>query len=171
MGYKGTVEEVIKQFCEEKWGMSPNETTEMRFKDEIEWFRGMVKEYAEFFGKTPDEMVAEFEAKRDYSWPNFYRPANFPFLKDIKNNPHFVGLFDTPEDFKKHSKENWIGFRCPKCCTIGNNPQECKHREVHDGVCDWCAEGLFQSAWFVIIPSIKYSRIPIFEPVKKEINQ
>ena len=29
MSYKGTLEEVIKQFCEEKWGMSPNETMEV----------------------------------------------------------------------------------------------------------------------------------------------
>ena len=71
MGYKGSLEEVIKQFCDENWGMSPGETTASRFAKELEWFRGMLKEYAEFFGKTEDEMVAEMEEKRDYSWPNY----------------------------------------------------------------------------------------------------
>ena len=47
MGYKGSLEEVIKQFCDEKWGMSHGETTASRFAKGLEWVRGMVKEYAE----------------------------------------------------------------------------------------------------------------------------
>ena len=168
MGYKGNLEEVIKQFCDEKWRMSPGETTASRFAKELEWFRGMVKEYAEFFGKTEDEMVAEMEEKRNYSWPNYYQPANFPSLKSVKDDPHFVGLFNTPEDFNEHAKANFIGFRCPKCGNIGKDAQACEHRRAGDGVCDWCANGLFTSAWFVIIPSIGYNKIHIFEPVKKD---
>ena len=168
MGYKGTLEEVIKQFCDEKWGMSPGETTASRFAKELEWFRGMVKEYAEFFGKTEDEMVAEMEEKRDYSWPNYYQPANFPSLKGLKDNPHFVGLFKTRDDFAKHCNENYVGFRCPKCGNVGRDPQACEHRKAGDGVCDWCATGLFTSEWFIMIPELGYNKIHIFEPVGKD---
>ena len=167
MGYKGTLEEVIAQFCAENWGVSKGETTAMRFKNEIEWFRGMVREYAEVFNKTPDEMVAELEAKRNYSWPNYYQPANFPSLKDVKSNPYFVGQFATTKDFADYAKANLAGFKCPNCGNVGRDPEQCEHRKAQDGVCDWCAGGLFQSEWFVIIPSVGYSRIPIFEPVKK----
>ena len=167
--YTGTVEEIIQQFCEkENWGMSPNETTATRFAKELDWLREMVKEYAEFFGMTPDEMIAEFESKRDYSFPNYYQPANFPSLKRYKEDPYFVGVFATPEDFKRHAVENWIGFKCPNCGSIGNDPTQCKHRAANDRKCDWCASGLFQSEWFIIVRSIRYSRIPIFEPVAKD---
>jgi len=167
MGYKGTVEEVIAQFCAETgWGFH-GETTAMRFKKEIEWFRGMVKEYADFFGKTQDEMVAELEEKRSYSWPNYYQPVNFPSLEGIKSNPYFVGLFATEADFANHARANWIGFKCPKCGNIGSDPERCEHRKENDGICDWCAGGLFTSEWFIIVPSISYARIPIFQPVKK----
>ena len=170
MGYTGTLEEIIEQFCAENWGMTKGETTAMRFKGEIEWFRGMVREYAEVFGKTPDEMAAELEAQRDYSWPNYYQPAHFPSLKDAKNSPYFVGRFATPKDFEAYVKENIVGYRCPNCGNIGRDPQRCEHRKAEDGVCDWCAYGLFESQWFILIPSIRYAKIPIFEPVLKSVK-
>ena len=43
----------------------------------------------------------------------------------------------------------------------------CEHRKAGDGVCDWCATGLFSSEWFIMIPEFGYNKIHIFEPVRK----
>lgn len=142
------------------------ENGETRFGRDLEWLEGMVKRYAEKIGVSPDECTALLEAGRDYWWPNYYQPSNFPDFDDA----HFVGYFESPEAAGAYAREHWSGFRCPKCGTVGSSPNECAHRVAKDGVCDWCAFGLFCSPFVVVVRNgDTLVAGHVFEPVPKEV--
>lgn len=143
---------------------TPNKDGSHRFDKKIAWIEEMIKSYAKTLNMTTDEVVDLMEKGRDYSWPNYYQEANFHPLDDKT----ILGVFKTFKDFRVHSKEHWQGYRCPKCGTISQHPQECLHRQENDGVCDWCAYGLFCPDKSVIILESGLKAIPIFDPVPKE---
>lgn len=159
-----TLNEVIKQFTEDKHWNTGEKDGKHRFDKEIAWIEKMVKEYADFFKMSADEAITIMEEKRNYSWPNYYQEANFP---SVDKFPKLIGIFKTFEEFKDHTKEHWKGFKCPNCGNIGNHPQECEHRINKDGKCDWCSYGLFESGHKVIVLESGFKAIPIFEPVEK----
>lgn len=135
-----------------------------RFDKKIAWIEAMIREYAEKFNMSTDEVTEIMESKRTYSWPNYYQEANFPPV-DSKN---IIGIYETMDDFHDKAVAMWKGFRCPKCGDITPHPQECIHRHEKDGKCDWCAYGLFRSYRGIIIKSEGLELIPIFEPVTKD---
>lgn len=155
---------LIEQFRNDHAWNTPNKDGSHRFDKEIAWIEEMIRNYAEKLNMTTDEVVDIMEKGRDYSWPNYYQPCNFPPL-DSKN---LIAVFKTFEDFRNHATQHWQGFRCPKCGTISTHPMLCKHRLDKDGVCDWCSDGLFRSDKGVIILENGLKAIPIFEPVPKE---
>lgn len=155
---------LIERFRNDTIWNTPNNVGGHRFDKEIAWIEEMIRSYAEALNMTTDDVVDLMEKGRDYSWPNYYQPCNFPPLDD----KDIVGVFQTFEEFRNHSKENWQGYRCPKCGTISPHPQECLHRMNKDGVCDWCSFGLFQSDKKVVILESGLKPIPIFDPVSKE---
>lgn len=135
-----------------------------RFDRKLEWLEETVKRYAEKIGVTPDECAALLDAGRNCWWPNYYNESNFPPL-DSKN---FLGYFESPDAAGAYAREHWCGFRCPKCGNIGKSPTECDHRIKGDGVCDWCAFGLFQSPFVVLVRNDNRIVVGhIFEPVLK----
>lgn len=138
--------------------------THHRFEKTIEWFQTMVKEYAAVLNMDPDEVVRLFETKRDYWWPNYYQPANFPQIA----SKGFLGVFDTLEDLKKHAHEHWLGFKCPFCGDISWNPSECEHRTKKDGKCNYTSGGLIGTGYRVIVKEIRITPIAIMPPVPKE---
>lgn len=158
------LEELLAKFTNDTSWNTPNKDGTRRFDKEIEWIGQMVREYAEALKMTTDEVVDIMEKGRDYSWPNYYQPCNFPPLDD-KN---LVGVFKTFEEFRDHATQHWSGYLCPKCGTISPHPQLCFHRLERDGVCDWCSSGLFRARSSVIILESGLKSIPIFEPVPKE---
>lgn len=155
---------LIEGFRNDTIWNTPNKDGSHRFDKEIAWIEEMIRNYAEALNMTTDEVVDLMEKGRNYSWPNYYQQCNFPQL-DSKS---ILGVFKTLEEFRNHSRENWQGYRCPKCGAISANPQECLHRAKGDGVCDWCSFGFFKSDKSVIILEIGLKAIPIFEPVPKE---
>jgi hypothetical protein len=155
------LQELLEKFRNDKnWNTEYKDGTH-RFDKELLWIESMVKDYAEKLQLTTNRVVELVENKRDYSWPNYYQPANFPPL----DSNNLVGVFETFEGFKNHAHENYKGFKCGRCGDVGSNPQECEHRINKDGKCDWTAYGLFKSETAVIILEDGLKAIPIFEPV------
>lgn len=160
-----TLVEVLNNFRNDKnWNTEERNGTR-RFDEKIKWIEEMVKEYAEFFQLTTDEIITKMEEDRTYSWPNYYQEANFTKVSDFGE---LVGIYKTFDEFNDYSKKHWIGFKCPKCKTIGSHPQLCIHRLEKDGICDWSASGLITSKDGVIILENGFKRIPIFEPIEIE---
>lgn len=156
--------ELLEKFRnDEHWNTKYGDGTH-RFDKELAWIESMVKDYAENLHLPVDRVVELMEQKRDYSWPNYYQPANFPPL----DSESLVGVFDTFDAFNKHAKEKYAGFLCGKCGNVGPHPQECEHRIKKDGKCDWTSYGLFLSGTSVIILEDGLKAIPIFKPVLKE---
>lgn len=160
----GKLTDLLQMFREDKNWNTPNRDGTHRFDEKIAWIKRMVNEYAESLNISTDECVEILERNRTYSWPNYYQKANFPGL----DSREIYGVFETTEDFHKHSKTHWKGFRCPKCGDVSNHPQECTHRRKSDGKCDWCSYGLFRSEKGVVILQNGLNLIPIFEPIPKE---
>ncbi|MBQ2972084.1 MAG: hypothetical protein IJE16_06010 [Ruminococcus sp.] len=160
----GKLEELLEKFRNDKSWNEERPDGSHRFDKEIAWIESMIKDYAEKLNLTTDRVVEIMEGKRDYSWPNYYQPANFPGI----DSSNLVGVFETFQAFHEHAKKEWKGFRCPKCGDISNHPQECAHRISKDGKCDWCSYGLFKSGTGVIILEDGLKAIPIFEPVAKD---
>lgn len=159
--------EVLDNFKNDKSWNTENKDGTHRFDEELNWIESMVKSYAEYFKMTEDEVITIMEERRTYSWPNYYQKHNFP---DVKNFDSLAGIFKTYEDFSEHVVKNWIGFKCPRCGSIGMNPQECIHRIRKDKKCDWAAYGLFESNIRIIILENGFKTIPIFEPIPKNDN-
>lgn len=139
-----------------------------RFDKELVWLEEMVRQYAQKIGVSVDECTALLDAGRDYWWPNYYQPANFPDLE--APGRHFLGYYASPSALRAYAAEHWAGFRCPRCGNVGESPTECAHRIANDGVCDWCAFGLFASPWLVLVRDgnrLVFRRF--FEPVPKEV--
>ena len=157
------LEQLLESFRNDKENTTYANGTR-RFDKEIAWIEEMIRNYAEALNMAIDEVVDIMEKGRDYWWPNYYQPCNFPPL-DSKN---LIGIFKNFDEFKAHSDKHWQGYRCPRCGTISPHPQECLHRHKKDGVCDWCSYGLFQSGKGVIILEDGLKAIPIFDPVPKE---
>lgn len=158
------LEQMLEQFTNDKHWNTENRDGSHRFDKEIAWIGQMVREYAAALDMPVDTVVEIMEEQRDYSWPNYYQPANFPPL----DKDHVVGVFKTYDEFWTYAKAHWQGFKCPHCGTISWNPQECEHRAGKDGKCDWCSYGFFRSSPLVVILQSGLKAIPIFEPVPKE---
>lgn len=158
------LEEVLKKFTEDKLWNTENKDGSHRFDKEIAWIEQMVKEYADFFKMSADEVITIMEKERNYSWPNYYQEANFPNVEEFKN---LIGIYKTFDEFNEYAKEHWRGFRCSHCGNIGRHPQECEHRIAQDGKCNWCSCGLFVSEHKIIILESGFKTIAIFEPVEK----
>lgn len=162
-----TLESVLDKFRNDKSWNTEEKDGSHRFDDKIKWIEEMVNKYAKYFKLSADEIITIMEDKRTYSWPNYYQEANF---KDASKFGELVGIFKTFDEFNDYSKKNWMGFKCPKCGTIGKHPQECQHRIDKDKKCDWCAYGLFKAKDGVIILENGFGEIPIFEPMAAEMK-
>lgn len=158
------LQELLEKFRSDEGWNTLNRDGSHRFDKEILWIESMFKDYAEKLNMPLDKVVDMIEGKRDYSWPNYYQPANFPTF-DSKN---LIGVFETFDAFRAHVKTNYQGFKCGKCGNIGSHPTDCIHRIEKDGKCDWTAYGLFKSGFSVIILENGLKAISIFEPVAKE---
>lgn len=158
------LKDVLQGFREDKSWNTENADGTYRFDEKLQWLEKTVKEYAEFFHLSEDEIITKMEDKRKYSWPNYYQEANFP---DVSSFGELVGIYKSIEEFNNYSKEHFAGFRCPKCGNIGSNPQECEHRIDNDKVCDWAAYGFFKPKDGIIVLEHGFQKIPIFEPVIK----
>lgn len=160
----GKLQEMLEEFRnDEKWN-TPEPGGGRRFDKKLAWLEGMVKSYAQKLGLSEDRVAEIMEEKRTYSWPNYYKSANFPGF----DSENLIGVFQTFEAYREHARKHWKGFICPKCGNISQHPQECFHRIEKDGKCDWCSYGLFNSQRGVIILEHGLNFIPIFEPVEKE---
>lgn len=159
----GKLQEMLEEFRHDEVWNTPMGSGH-RFDKEIAWIEEMVKSYAEKLNLSTDRVAEIMEKNRDYAWPNYYQPANFPGL----DNKNLIGVFDTYAAFHDHAKKHWKGFICPKCKDISPHPQECIHRHKKDGKCDWCSYGLFRSWRGIVILENGLELIPIFEPVEKE---
>jgi predicted RNA-binding Zn-ribbon protein involved in translation (DUF1610 family) len=160
------LQELIEKFRNDTSWNTENKNGTHRFDEEILWIESMIRDYAKTLKLSTDKVVEIMESKRDYSWPNYYQPANFPEL----NSENLVGVFDTFEAFREHSQKHYQGFKCPSCGNIGSHPQECEHRVKKDKICDWCSYGFFSSVHTVIILEDGLKAIPIFEPVLQEAS-
>lgn len=158
------LQKILDEFRSDTHWNTENKDGTHRFDSLILWIEKMVKEYAETLGLSEDEVMELMEEKRNYSWPNYYQEANFPPL----DSNSVVGVFQTFEEFNEYSKTNYTGFKCGVCGDIGDHPQECEHRILKDGKCDWTSYGFFKSGTTVIILESGIKAIPIFEPVLKE---
>lgn len=159
-----TLESVLNNFRNDTSWNTVEKNGTHRFDKEIKWIEEMVKEYAEFFHLSVDEVITIMEENRTYSWPNYYQKANFT---DVSDFGELIGIYQTFDEFNEYSKEHWAGFKCPRCGTIGSHPQLCMHRLNKDKICDWSASGLITAKDGVIILENGFKRIPIFEPVIK----
>lgn len=159
-----TLERVLDEFRNDKTWNTENKDGTHRFDEKIKWIEKMVKEYAEYFNLSVDDVITKLEEDRTYSWPNYYQEANFNNVSDFGN---LLGIYNTFDDFNNYAKENWNGFKCPRCGSIGSHPQLCIHRLNKDGICDWSASGFITSKDGVIILENGFKRIPIFEPINK----
>ena len=157
---------LLKRFRDdERWNTKRADGSH-RFDKEIAWIETMVKDYAEKLNMTTDEVVDLMEGKRDYSWPNYYQPENFPGI----DSDSLYGIYDTFAEFRDKSKKQWAGFKCPKCGTVSIYPQECMYRRLDPSKCDWCAYGFFSSGKGIIVKEAGLKMIPIFEPVPKDVK-
>lgn len=162
--FMNKLEELIKKFTEDKQWNTEERNGTHRFDKKIAWIESMIKEYADYFKMSVDEVVEVMEKNRTYSWPNYYQEANFP---SISKYGELVGVFKTFDEFNEYSTEHFTGFKCPACGNIGSHPQLCMHRIEKDGKCDWCATGLFSGPQRMVILENGFDAIPIFEPVKE----
>lgn len=161
------LQELLEKFRnDESWNTENRDGTH-RFDKKILWIESMILDYASKLNLPIDKVVELVEGKRNYSWPNYYHPANFPSLSLDSNS--LIGVFDTFEDFRNHTQKHYKGYKCAACGEIGNHPQECSHRIKKDGKCDWTSYGLFRSGTSVIILEDGLKAISIFEPVLKDM--
>jgi len=158
------LQELLEKLRNDKMWNTENRDGSRRFDKEIAWIEEMIKQYSEKLGLSTDKTTELMEAQRDYSWPNYYQPANFPPL----DSDNIIGVFDTVDAFNLHFKRTYKGFKCPRCGNIGRHPQECEHRIAKDGVCDWASYGLFKSGIQVVILESGIKPIDIFPPVPKD---
>lgn len=162
------LDELIDKFRNDESWNTLERNGSHRFDEKLIWLEQTIKDYAKHFEMSEDEVVEIMEKGRNYSWPNYYQPANFPSIDEFKD---LVGVFKTIDDFVEHSRKYWKGFKCPKCKNIGANPQECQHRIDNDGVCDWTSYGLFSGPDKVIVLESGFKVISIFEPVPIEESE
>lgn len=158
------LEELLDTFRNDKHWNTENRDGSHRFDEKLLWIESMIKDYAEKLKMSIDTVVERMEEKRDYSWPNYYQEGNFPPM----DSDRMIRVFETTEAFINHVKENYIGFKCSACGTIGKDPQECEHRIKKDDICNWTSYGLFHSLKSVVILDKRIQPICIFEPVGKE---
>lgn len=159
----GNLEAVLEGFRNDESWNTPNPNGTHRFDKEIAWIEAMVNAYAEALNLSADEVITIMEARRNYSWPNYYQEANFPGIEADS----IYGVFETVDEFRDYTHVHWVGFKCPKCGDTSPSPTECIHRIRKDEKCDWCSYGLFESPKGVIIKSQGLRKIPIFEPVSR----
>ncbi len=157
----GKLQELLDKFRNDKSWNTENHDGTHRFDKKILWIESMIKDYAAKLNLPVDRVVKLMEGKREYSWPNYYQPANFPPL----DSDSLIGVFDTFDDFKSHALKHYKGYRCGLCGEIGEHPQECMHRIKKDGKCDWTSYGLFRSETSIIILENGLNAISIFKPV------
>lgn len=163
-----TLESILNKFKNDTSWNTENKDGTHRFDKKLEWLENIAKEYAEYFHLSTDEVIAIMENNRTYSWPNYYQEANFASVSELKE---LIGVFKTFDEFYNYSKEHWKGFKCPRCGNISNDPQFCEHRTKGDGICDWTSFGLFTAKDSIVILENGFEKIPIFEPVSKEIKE
>lgn len=159
------LEALLDMFRNDTTWNTPEVNGGHRFDKKIAWIETMIRDYAEKFNMSTDEVTEIMERERTYSWPNYYQEANFPSL----DSDCIIGIYETMDDFHEKGMAAWKGFKCPKCGDITPYPQECIHRKQKDGKCDWCAYGFLKSNRGIIIKSEGLELIPIFEPVEKDL--
>ena len=157
-----TLNEMIEKFENDVHWNTLERDGSRRFDKKIPWIRKMVEQYATKLGLTTDDVATKFEEDRNYSWPNYYQPANFPDLGNIET----VKIYETREEFHVANK----AFKCPNCGTVGSNPTNCQHRIDKDGKCDWTAGGLFRfGLQAIIVKEASYVPILIFQTAEVSV--
>ena len=145
------------------------------------WVLQRAQQYADFLGKTRDEVIAAWEEKRTYGALNYYQNCNQPEIGKaeglviLKYDDWVNSLKDR---FGEDSKQ-WK-FKCPNCGGtqsiqdfLDNGVKDpdrqvyfnCIGRFVADIGCDWSLGGLFKLHKTVVIQDMQI--IPVFEMAEK----
>jgi len=104
-----------------------------RYCDKFKWVIDRMDHYSQKTGIPPEDLLDRFEEKRDYWYMNYYQESQQP---KIDGDSIEVRVFETFEDYRESIGK--IGFRCPRCERISNDPVVCDQPG-----CDWKAYGLF----------------------------
>lgn len=140
-----------------------------------DWVMARAKQYADYFGTTPDTVLDVWESKRRYWWLNYYQECNQP---DLSKRQGILTFNDwVAEGEKRFGKEklDWK-FVCPNCGHVQTmrdfqnadiDPQRayqvCASRYNIGGksTCKWSAGGLFckEGQWVI---SQDYTPVLIF---------
>ena len=114
-----------------------NLNDDVRFEKQLIWIDEMISNYAEFLGKTKQEVLSAFEEKRNYWSANFYQESNQPKLD--KN----IHVYENQDDLVE-SIEPKRGFICPACGGVSKDYQNCdtKIKDKNGKECNWASYGL-----------------------------
>lgn len=159
------MEETIEQLRKLAYDSWPGRLGDERAEKLESYLRAKLKEYSEKLDIPQEEILANWEAKRDYSATNYYQEANQPNI-----NAESTRVFETLDDFK--AAVNGQHFRCPMCEGVSRNPGACDSGlNMSKGkICNWNAGGLFGTldrGVFVFIKD-KMDGQSIFKPIAWE---
>lgn len=131
------MQEIIERLKEEARNSWHGTEGERRAERLGTFLKTMLPEYASVLGLSEAEILTAIEGRRTYTAINYYQPANFPSLKDVR-------VFDTQADALAAMPSK--RFRCPACGGTSTDPYECNSGEsLGDKTCDWKSWGLLRS--------------------------
>lgn len=108
-----------------------------KYCDKFKWTVDRAKHYGEKLGLNWENVLASWEADREYWYMNYYQNCNQPEIKGDS-----VRIFETVEEMLQSIGEK--KFRCPACGGVSTSPYECNSGIYsHEEICDWKVYGLF----------------------------
>ena len=171
-----TLQEAIKKHCS-LFNPEQLHDEKCRYCPTYFWVLERASQYAEFSGKSVEDVVMAWERVRDYWYLNFYQDCNQPDLKKahVEVLSYANWTKELTEKWGENSKQ-WK-FKCVQCghaqCVQDfldakvSEPESkvyfsCIGRWVKDVGCDWTLGGLFSiHKRMVISPELQI--IPVFE--------
>ncbi|HEX2868663.1 MAG TPA: VVA0879 family protein [Ignavibacteriales bacterium] len=152
--------------------------------DKYKWIMDRAKQYADFTGKTVEEVITVWESKRNYWYMNYYQECNQP---DLSKHPEGINVLKY-EDWKAQLIErfgengkNWK-FVCPSCGNVqslqdfldqgikdGNPYYNCIGRHVKGIGCNYTLGGLIGLHKTVVVKDLQI--FPVFEMAEIEVKE
>lgn len=108
-----------------------------QYCDKFKWIIDRAKHYSHKTGVSIEKILDAWEENRTYWYMNYYQESAQP-----KINKKDVLIVESLEEFFKKVRD--LGFRCPACSGISNNPYRCTSgNKLKDGkTCNWRVYGL-----------------------------